>query len=128
MPPAIIVHSLRELTLAQTPGRPFTLLSAPGAARFGGCGWWAALIGAAGFTGPSLLDCGDAPGRAVEALRLGLPGIVLTCEAAAYASVAALAAAQAAVLLPTPPPALDLGVRGADRRLIDWLGGVAAAG
>lgn len=122
-PPAIIVHGLAELTAAIAPGRPFTLLSAPGAASFGGCGWWAALIEAAGFTGPSLLDCGDAPGRAVEALRLGLPGIVLTCEAAAYATVAELAQHAGARLLPVAPPALDLGERGAERRLLAWLAG-----
>jgi hypothetical protein len=70
----------------------------------------------------SLLDCGDAPGRAVEALRLGLPGVVLTCEDSAFAVVAGIAAEQEALLLRVAPPALDMGARGAERRLAAWLG------
>jgi len=70
----------------------------------------------------SLLDCADAPGRAVEALRLGLPGVVLRCEAQIFAAVAGIAAAQGAVLLAAAPPALDMAERGAARRLVAWLG------
>lgn len=126
-PPAIIVHGLAELRVAMAVGLPFTLLSAPGAAGFGGCLWWATLIAAGGFTGPSLLDCADAPGRAAEALRLGLPGVVLTCEAAAFAPVAALGAVYGARVLAAAPPALNLGQRGAARLLAAWLDDSAGA-
>jgi hypothetical protein len=121
LPPAVIVHGIGDARAALRPGRPVMLLSAPGAALYGGCLWWQALMRAVGVE-MSLLDCGDAPGRALEALRLGLPGIVLTCEDAAFAVVAGLAAEQEAILLPVAPPALDLGARGAERRLAAWLG------
>jgi len=121
LPPAVIVHGIEDAREALRPGRPVTLLSAPGAAVYGGCLWWQALMRevAQKF---SLLDCGDAPGRALEALRLGLPGVVLACEDAAFAVVAGIAAAEDVLLLPAPPPALDMAAPGADRRLIAWLG------
>jgi hypothetical protein len=59
----------------------------------------------------------------VEALKLGLPGLVLSCETAVFAAVSEIAAAQGAVLLAQAPPALDMAERGAQRRLLDWLGG-----
>jgi len=121
LPPAVIVHGIDDARAALRPGRRVTLLSAPGAALFGGGLWWQALMRAVGQEF-SLLDCGEAPGRAVEALRLGLPGIVLTCEDAAFAVVAGIAAADGALLLPKAPPALDMGTRGAERRLLEWLG------
>jgi len=119
--PAVIVHGLDDAKLASSYGRPVTLLSAPGAALFGGCLWWDALMRAVGADS-SLLDCGDAPGRAVEALRLGLPGVVLTCETEIFLRVAGIAAAHGAVLLPAAPPALDMAARGAARKLAAWLG------
>jgi hypothetical protein len=119
--PAVIVHGIDDANMAFSAGRPVTLLSAPFAASFGGCLWWAALMRAAGAES-SLLDCGDAPGRAVEALRLGLPGVVLQCEPEIFAAVAAIAAAQGALVLADAPPALDLAARGAERRLAAWLG------
>jgi len=70
----------------------------------------------------SFLDCGDAPGRAVEALRLGLSGVVLGCEAQIFAAVAGIAEAQGAVVLAQAPPALDMAARGAARKLPAWLG------
>jgi hypothetical protein len=121
LPPAVIVHGLDDALAALAPAKPVTMLSAPGAAGYGGCLWWAALMRAAEQKF-SLLDCGDAPGRAVEALRLGLPGIVLRCEANIFAAVAGIAAEYGAVLLRQAPPALDMGVRGAERRLAAWLG------
>ncbi len=119
---AVIIHDLIQARAAITPGRPVTLLSATNAALFGGCLWWQALMREAGFTGLSLLDCGDVPGRALEALRLGLPGIVLAQRDAAYTTVATLAAEAGAIILPIPPPALDLGKRGTERELMAWLG------
>lgn len=108
------------------PGLPVMLLSGAGAGLYGGCLWWQALLAAAGFGGLSLLDCADAPGRAVEAIRLGLPGVVLDCEAGVFATVAALGAASGVVVLGRAPEALDLGVRGAERHLAAWLAGAKA--
>ncbi len=99
-----------------------TLLSAPGAALYAGCLWWQALLRAAETDNMAFLDCADAPGRAVEALRLGLPGVILDCEKPLFEAVAGIAAAQKAVLLQAAPPALDLAVRGAERKLNAWLG------
>ncbi len=89
---------------------------------YAGCLWWSALLAAAGWTGPALLDCGDAPGRALEALKLGATGIVLGCPPPAFAVVAGIAADQGAMLLAAAPPALDLAQRGAARSLAAWLG------
>jgi hypothetical protein len=123
IPPAIIIHNLAHARLALADGRPVTLLSAPGAAVYAGCLWWRELLAEAAFDGTALLDCADAPGRALEALKLGLHGLVLRCPPAAFAVVAELAAAQGALLLADAPPALDLGQYGAIRRLPAWLNG-----
>jgi hypothetical protein len=118
---AVIIHGLDDLRFATAPGKQVTLLSAPGAASFGGCGWWAELLAAGNFTGLSLLDCGTAPGRALEAIRLGVPGLVLVCDARRFARVAEIAAFAGVLLLPAAPPALDLALPGAKRRLAAWL-------
>jgi hypothetical protein len=121
--PAVIVHSLAHARQALAPARPVTLLSARGAARYAGCLWWQELLAQSGHAGPALLDCGDAPGRALEALKLGLTGLVLRCPPPAFAVVAEIAAAQRAVLMAEAPPALDLAESGAVRRLLSWLSG-----
>ena len=63
-------------------GRSVTLLSAPGAALFAGCGWWRAVIERArgefpGVPIDDILDCADAPGLALGALRIGQRRLVL---------------------------------------------------
>lgn len=108
----MVVRGLAEARAALAPGRPVTLLSAPGAALFAGCGWWRALVAAARAEHPSavmadILDCADAPGRALAALRAGQRLIVLEpCPARADAEDAALQCG--ALLLAARPPALDL--------------------
>ncbi len=124
--PAVIVHGLADAETGLAPGLPLTLLSAPGAALYAGCGWWQALIEAARAAFPhtdadELLDCADAPGRALEALRVGLRGLVLDPLCPAFPEVARIAAACGARLLPVAPPALDLAEPGAARRLPAWL-------
>jgi len=123
LPPAVIVHSLQDAQLALSHRRPVTLLSAPAAALYAGCFWWFSLLEAAATDHPALLDCADAPGRAVEALRMGLKGMVLGCEAALFATVAEMAKIRGALLLQAAPPALDLAERGAERKLAAWLQG-----
>jgi hypothetical protein len=106
------------------------LLSAPGAAGFLGPGWWAALINslqprmhAAGVR--DLLDCGASAGRAMEALRIGVRGLILSPECPQFEAVLARATPLAARLERERPAALDLAEKNAVRRLADWLGGGA---
>lgn len=129
-PQAVTVHGLAQARAALAPGRPVTLLSAPGAALYAGCGWWRALVtqALAGRTEtvPDILDCADAPGRALEALRIGQRALILDPRAAGWADVAATAAGLGATLLGARPPALDLGDPLAARDLLKWLEGTAA--
>ena len=125
LPPAVIIHGLPDALAALAPGRPVTLLSAPGAASYAGCAWWRAVIAAAlaaypGATAPDALDCADAPGRVLEALSAGCRLVVLQ-PGSAWADIAARAAASGARLLADAPAALDLGRRGMDRHLASWL-------
>jgi hypothetical protein len=121
LPPAVIIHSREHAAAALVPDLPVTLLSAPGFALYGGCGWWQALLEQAGYDGPALLDCGDAPGRAVEAVRLGLFGVVLAAEPLIFARVQGIAAGTRTILLEAAPPALDLAKANARRLLTAWL-------
>lgn len=124
--PCVIVHGAPDAAIACTPGLGLTLLSAPGAAGTLGALWWAALVRDARRSWPSLaiadlLDCSTAPGRVLEGLRSGQRHFVLA-PCPAFASLAALVAAQGGSLLASPPRALDLARRGAARRLAAWLG------
>ncbi len=122
-PPAVVVHGLPTLRQAVAPGRPVTLLSGPGAAIYAGCGWWRALMALGAGPNPDMLDCADAPGRAMEALRVGCRLLVLDPAVPAWTLVAARAEAAGARLLPARPPALDLAQPDAARRLAAWLDG-----
>jgi hypothetical protein len=124
--PAVVVHGLDDARRALALGRPVTLLSAPGAASYAGCGWWRAMIAAAreeipGTEAVDILDCLDQTGRAVEALRHGLRHLVLLPFAPARDDAAARAAVLGAVLLSARPAALDLASPGAARCLPAWL-------
>ncbi len=126
LPPAVIIHGLPHALSVLAAARPVTLLSAPGAASYAGCGWWRAVVTAAlaahpGAVAPDVLDCGDAPGRALEALSLQCRLVVLQ-PGLAWSDIAARAEASGALLLAAAPPALDMGRRGDDRRLAAWLG------
>lgn len=124
--PAVIVHGPEDARLALSVGQPVTLLSAPGAAVYAGCGWWRALVrhAQAGFPAvpvADILDCGDGAGQALAALRIGQRHLVLAPGAPGWDAVAAIAAEQGGSVLKTPPAALDLARRDAARRLHDWL-------
>ena len=120
-PPAVVVHGLPHLRIATAPGRPVTLLSGPGAAIYAGCGWWRALMALGAGDNPDIIDCADAPGRAMEALRAGCRLLVLDPAAPAWKLVESRAAAAGATLLATRPAALDLAKPGAGRLLDAWL-------
>jgi hypothetical protein len=113
---AVIVHGAHDAGLARAPGRPVTLLSAPGAALYAGCLWWLGIAGPDG-----ILDCADAPGLALGALRSGVTRLVLWPDAPGWHAVAEIAARQGGFVLPQAPPALDLAEPGAIRRLPAWL-------
>ncbi len=124
--PAVIVHGLEMARAALAPRRPVTLLSAEGAAAYAGVGWWQALMRAARRDFPQtdmqdILDCGFAPGRALEALRVGQKQLVLRADPRVWADISERAATLGGVLLAEAPPALDLSLHGALRRLEAWL-------
>ncbi len=126
-PPCVIVHEAAEACLALVAGRPVTLLSAPWAGVYGGARWWAGLVAAAARRSgcpepPHILDCGDAPGRALEALRAGQRRLVLRAPAPVWREIAGRAASLGALLLEAPPDALDLGTREGRFRLAAHLG------
>lgn len=124
LPPAVMIHGLDHASAALAPGLPVTLLSGPGAALYAGAGWWRALVAAASAGAPpppNILDCGQAAGRALEALRAGQILLVLDAPDAIFAEVAALCVAKGATLFKTPPRSLDLAQHGAARHLMAWL-------
>jgi hypothetical protein len=123
--PAVVVHSLADARAALAHGHPLTLLSAEAAALYAGCAWWRALTQAARAEFPmlptaDLLDCADASGQALAALRIGLLHLILTPDAPARPRVAAIVANLGGTLLPARPPALDLADPADRRRLHEW--------
>lgn len=136
--PVVVVHDAAgaAAALALAGPRGVLLLSAPGAAAGLGPAWFLGMVaraaaGQALTPGPveAALDCGDAPGHALAALRAGARLLVLDGACPAHAAVAAAAAERGARVLPArPAPALDL--RGIDparpggrARLAAWLAG-----
>jgi len=114
---ACIVADLRlariAVQAAAAAGADAELWSPPGAAADLGVGYWAALDrAAAGQTEPgrvsTVLDCGDAPGFALAALREGLRHLHVAVRADVRTRLAAIAEQHGAVLHPGPPPDLDL--------------------
>lgn len=109
-----------------------TLLSSAGAALFAGSGWWRALIDRARSEFPvvqfsDILDCADASGLALGALRIGQRSIVLHAAAPGWSSVAAIAASLGGEVLTFRPVALDMSEPGAVRQLPGWLGDIGHA-
>ncbi|WP_159349429.1 hypothetical protein [Roseomonas harenae] len=114
-PPAIRFHSAAEATAALSLAGPagVLLLSAPAAAAWPGAATVAAMVARAAAAHPDVphraaLDCGTAPGLALDALRQGWRLLVLDGAHPSFAQVAAAAAEVGATLLPAAPEALDL--------------------
>lgn len=90
----MIVRSLDEARSALAAGHRL-LESPPGAALLQGVGWWLALLRLAREEFgefDSVLDCGDAPGAALGALRAGVPAVRLRCGDEVFGKVADMAA------------------------------------
>jgi hypothetical protein len=127
----VTVHGLagaRAALAAAGPGG-LLLLSAPGAGGFAGAAWFLGVVRAAAAAHPGVahhaaLDCADAPGTALAALRAGLGLVVLDGACPGFAAVAAAAMEAGAQVLPARPPSLDLG--GLDLRRRDDLARLAA--
>jgi hypothetical protein len=124
--PAVVIHGLADARVALAVSRPVSLLSGPGAALYAGCGWWRAVIQRVvseygNVPVQDILDCADASGLALGALRIGQRRLVLAPDAPGRPAVASIAASLGGEILTSRPPALDLAERGATRRLHDWL-------
>jgi hypothetical protein len=124
--PAVIVHGVADAEAALAPGLPITLLSAPGAAVFAGCLWWREVVATARSRYPDteatdVLDCADASGMAMGALRAGVSRLVLWREAPGWDRIAMIAERQGGFVLPRAPLALDLARRNAIRQLHAWV-------
>lgn len=121
--PAVTVHGLgqAEAALGSAGPRGVLLLSARGAAGHAGAGWFLALVGLAAERHPGVrhaaaLDCADAGGVALAALRAGARILVLERACPTFGAVASAAAEAGALLLPERPPSLDLAGFDARRR------------
>jgi hypothetical protein len=115
---AIIFHNLRQaegaLAAAAELDRPVTLLTAPGAAAYGGPGYYLAMVRAAQARQPkaavrAILDCGDDGALAQMAMSLGWRRLVLRGRAVVRAKVRQIAKAHGGEVLARPPRAWDPG-------------------
>lgn len=124
--PAVVIHSLADAREVLAFGQPVTLLSARGAALSAGSGWWRALLTQlreehAEAAMADILDCADASGLALGALRIGQLTILLDAATPGWASVAAIAASLGGEVLAVRPAALDMSNPADARRLRNWL-------
>lgn len=132
LPPACLVRGLADIEAVLSEGRPATLLSAAAAAAFLGASTWRAVVAEARRRHPQaffvdILDCADASGRALEALRLGQRRLVLAATAPGHASIRERAAGLGATVLDVAPEAFDVGERtlllaARPPSLASWLG------
>ena len=111
--PAIVVYGIADIESAAGPGRPFDILSGPGAALYMGCGWWRAMLEEARSQWPLLigidiLDCADDAARAMEALKIGQQHLVLSAHSPAFKAALAIAENAGAVVFENRPEALEV--------------------
>lgn len=108
-----IAHVRAALAAARETGCAIRLVSAPSAAGYAGGAWFAALERSGRRAFPDvdatfILDCGDAPGWALAAIRAGVRHIRLSGNRRARDSVAAIAAASGARIVTGRLNTLDL--------------------
>ncbi|MDP7547370.1 MAG: hypothetical protein QGF20_08755 [Alphaproteobacteria bacterium] len=120
---AIIFHHLQQaesaLAAAAALHQPVTLLTAPGAAAYGGPGFYLAMLEQAVARHPraevrAILDCGEDSAMAQMALALGWRCLVLRGKGAVREKVRQIAVQYGAEILPRAPKALDPGAGAAD--------------
>jgi hypothetical protein len=113
----IIVHHLEHavaaLAAAKALGAAVTLRSASGAAAYLGAAVFRDMIAAAlaevpGVEARAVLDCGDAPGHALNALRQGVAAVRLDAPSDVRARVRDIAHQLGAALDDDAAPALNL--------------------
>jgi hypothetical protein len=102
------------LAVAAALARPITLLTAPGAAAYGGPGFYMAMVELAQQRYPdvqvrAILDCGDDGAMAQMALQMGWRGLVLRGRATVREKIRQIAESYDAEVLARPPRALDPG-------------------
>lgn len=114
---AIVVHDIDQaravLATARELALPVTLISDPGAANNVGVGYFATLIrlSKAEFpdvTAYGVLDCGQAGGRALAALRSGLDAIIYTADGPSFLRLADIAEDLGVGMSDERPKALEL--------------------
>jgi hypothetical protein len=103
--PHVIVHSLEHaraaVAEARLAGTPVTLESPCAAAGSLGIGWWRELVAAvAADDVEAALDCGSAPGHALEAVRAGIKTVRLAAPPEVFDRVADIARQAGAAVLP----------------------------
>lgn len=130
---AIVVHDLSHaraaLAAAAEAGRPVLLLSPPEGAASLGPLLFARMVALAREEHPdaeveAVLDCGDAPGLALAALRTGLRAVNVRAATEALARLDDIARQHGARLVPEAEcrPALDLAGHGEPLAACrDWL-------
>jgi hypothetical protein len=110
--PDVIVHTLPQaraaLAASAESGLPVTLWSPPDAARSLGVGYCLTLAETAGAA-DFVLDCGDAPGLALAALRAGARRVRVSAPSAVMTKLIDIAdQLNAQVETQSPTDALDL--------------------
>ena len=128
---AVIVHSrdhaLAAFAAADGLGAAVTLRSAPGAAAYLGASVFRDMVAEAALAFPdvpftAVLDCGNDPGLALNALRQGIKALRLDASADVRRRVADIAAQTGAMLDENAAPALDLfAVADTEAACRDWL-------
>ncbi len=115
---AIIFHNLDQaeaaMASAAAEGRELTLLTAPGAAAYGGPGYYLAMIEAAQARHPdvpvrAILDCGDDGALAQMALAQGWRSLVLRGKKSVREKIRQIAIHYGAEVLSRPPKFHDPG-------------------
>lgn len=116
-PPPIVIHDLAHaraaLAAAASLGCAVILRSAPHAAGYLGAGAFAAIVETARGAFPqvpitAVLDCGDSPGLALGALRIGIRAVRLEAAPEVLARIADIASQTGASLDRDDRAALNL--------------------
>lgn len=114
---AFMVHGLEQAraacSAAVETGQAITLLSPPACAQYAGIGWFTALIAEARAASPDIdmlavLDCGDAAGRALQALSHGVRFLVIDPHCPALERLRDIASQRQATILDEAPACVDL--------------------